>query len=130
MSRATSFYSFACAAFAAAVVALGTAGCFSEHITGTGGPTGQQLCASAQANVVRIRNFAFDPSPLTIARGTTLTFVNCDSDAHTSTSTTAAWDSEVLTQYAKFEHTFGTAGSFPYFCEIHPGMTGQVIVNP
>jgi plastocyanin len=130
MSRATSFYSFACAAFAAGVVALATAGCFSEHVTAPGGPTGQQLCASAQANVVRIRNFAFEPTPLTIARGTTLTFVNCDSDPHTSTSTTGVWDSETLTQYGKFEHTFNSAGTFPYFCEIHPGMQAQLVVNP
>ena len=59
-----------------------------------------------------------------------MTFVNCDSDAHTSTSSTGVWDSEVLTQYAKFEHTFSSAGTFPYFCEIHPGMTASVTVAP
>jgi plastocyanin len=130
MSRATSFYSFACAAFAAAVVGLSTAGCFSEHVVGPGGPTGQELCAGTQANVVRIRDFAFGPAAISVPRGTTLTWVNCDPDAHTTTSNTGVWDSEVLTQYTKFEHTFNTAGAFPYFCEIHPGMQASVTVTP
>jgi plastocyanin len=131
MSRATSFYSFACAAFAAAVVGLATAGCFSEHVTLIdNGPTGQELCAGSQANVVRIQNFAFGPTPISVPRGTRVTWVNCDADAHTSTSSAGVWDSETLTQYAKFQHTFDAAGSFPYFCEIHPGMQATVTVTP
>jgi plastocyanin len=128
MSRATSWYSFVCAAFAAAVVALGTAGCFSEHVVGPAGPTGQELCAGSQPFVVRIHNFSFAPNPLQVNRNTRVTFVNCDPDAHTSTSGTGVWNSGPLTQYAKFEYVFSTPGTYPYFCQIHPGMQGQVTV--
>jgi plastocyanin len=130
MSRATSFYSFACAGFAAVVVALSTAGCFSDHVTAAPGPTGQELCAASRPGVVRISNFAFSPAVMTVSAGTTITWVNCDADPHTSTSNTGVWDSEVLTQYAKYDRTFSNAGTFPYFCEVHPGMKAQVVVTP
>ncbi|MBV9108317.1 MAG: hypothetical protein JO306_02795, partial [Gemmatimonadetes bacterium] len=84
--RAT--YSFACAAFAALVTVAGLGGCFSEHAT-VAPPTGEELCSGAQpANVVRIVDFGFSPSQLNVAKGTTVTFVNCSASStqHSSTS--------------------------------------------
>lgn len=130
MSRATSLYSFTCAAFAAGVVAFGTAGCFSERVTGPGGPTAQELCDGTQPNVVRIRNFAFGPAELRVPRGTTVTWANCDQDTHTSTSDAGVWDSGSLTPLTKFERTFDQAGTFPYHCEPHPGMRARIVVEP
>jgi plastocyanin len=127
--RAT--YSFACAAFAALVTVAGLGGCFSEHAT-VAPPTGEDLCTGAQpANVVRIVDFGFSPSQLNVAKGTTVTFVNCSASStqHSSTSNNAVWDSGLLSRFATFEKTFDAAGSFPYHCTPHPFMAGTVTVQ-
>ena len=129
MSRVTSLYSFACAGFAAAVVALGTAGCFSERVAGPGGPSAQELCNGTQPNVVRIRNYAFGPAELRVPRGTTVTWANCDNDTHTSTSDNGVWDSGAMTPITKYERRFDTPGTFPYHCNPHPGMQARIVVE-
>jgi len=124
-------YSFACAAFAALVTVAGLGGCFSEHVT-VAPPTGEELCAGAQpANVVRIIDFGFVPSNVTVARGATVTFVNCSAQSiqHTSTSDAGVWNSGLLARFATFERTFDAAGSFPYHCNPHPFMKGTVVVQ-
>ncbi|HET7464003.1 MAG TPA: plastocyanin/azurin family copper-binding protein [Longimicrobium sp.] len=127
--RAT--YSISCAAFAALVLAGGLAGCFSEHATVLP-PTGQELCSGAQpADVVRIVDFGFSPAQVTVARGGSVRFVNCSASAtqHSSTADGGTWDSGLLQQYAVFEKSYATAGSFPYHCTPHPFMKGTVVVQ-
>ena len=124
-------YSFACAAFAALVVAGGLAGCFSEHVSVTA-ITEQELCVGAQAaDVVRIVDFGFSPAQVTVPKGGKVTWVNCSASAtqHTSTADGGAWNSGFLAQYATFQQTFDAAGSFPFHCEPHPFMKGVVIVR-
>jgi plastocyanin len=123
-------YSFAGAAFAVLVAAGSLAGCFSDRVT-ISPPTGQELCTGvARPNVVRIDNFAFSPSVLNVARGTEVTFVNCQSNVqHTSTSDTGVWNSNLLPQYVTFTRTFDAAGSFPFHCEPHPTMKGTIGVS-
>lgn len=127
MSRATSLYSFACAAFAAAVVGLGTAGCFSEHALDSGGPTAAELCAGAQPNVVRVRNYTFETVELRVTRGTTVTWANCDNDTHTTTSDTGVWNG-TLTPNTTFRRTFDAVGTFPYHCTPHSSMQARIVV--
>jgi len=127
MSRATSLYSFACAAFAAAVVGLGTAGCFSEHALTSEGPTAAELCAGTQPNVVRARNYTFETVELVVTRGTTVTWANCDNDTHTTTSDTGVWDG-VLTPNTTYRRTFDTVGTFPYHCVPHSNMKARIVV--
>jgi plastocyanin len=129
MSRATSLYSFGCAAFAALVVGLATAGCFSEHVSGPGGPTAQELCDGAQPNVVRVRNYAFGPVELRVPRGTTVTWANCDNDTHTTTSDGGVWNG-TLTPNTTYQHTFDAVGTFPYHCNPHPTMQARIVVVP
>ena len=127
--RAT--YSFACAGFAALVAAGGLAGCFSEHVAFVP-PTGEELCSGAQpAGVVRIIDFGFSPSQVTVPKGGKVTWVNCSASAtaHTSTADAGTWDSNSLPQYATFEQTFAAAGSFPYHCKPHPFMKGTIVVQ-
>ena len=124
-------YSFACAAFAAIVTAGGLAGCFSEHVSVTA-PTGQELCVGAQpADVVRIVDFAFTPAQVTIPKGGKVTWVNCSASAtqHSSTSDTGVWDSGFLAQYATFQQTYPTAGSFAFHCTPHSFMKGTIVVQ-
>ena len=124
-----SIYSFACAGFAAVVAAGSLAGCFSER-GATAPPTGAELCTGTQpANVVRIVDFSFQPATLTVARGTTVRFVNCGTQQHTSTSDASAWNSGLLSTHVVFERAFDAAGSFPYHCNPHPSMRATVVVN-
>jgi plastocyanin len=119
-------YCFTCSALAFAVV---LAGCFSDRVTASGGPSGAELCAGSQPNVVRIRDFGFGPGDLTVPAGTTVTFVNCDPDAHTSTSDGGVWDSGLMTTHVVYQRVFPAAGTFPYHCNPHPFMTGRIIVQ-
>jgi plastocyanin len=74
-------------------------------------------------------NQAFPPNPLTVDAGTTVTWMNTDSVAHTSTSDGAGWDSGIIAPGAQFSTALNTAGTFHYHCQIHPGMIGTVVVR-
>jgi plastocyanin len=74
-------------------------------------------------------NRAFTPADLSIAAGTTVTWVNSDATSHTSTSNAAGWDSGIVAPGRQFSFLFQNAGTFPYHCAIHPGMVGTVVVR-
>jgi plastocyanin len=78
---------------------------------------------------VKIDNFSFGPGTLTVPLGTTVTWTNRDDIPHTVVSTDGVFKSKVLDTDEKFAYTFGKAGTFAYFCSIHPKMTGKVIVQ-
>lgn len=78
---------------------------------------------------VKIDNFSFGPTALTVPVGTTVTWTNRDDIPHTVVSTEGAFKSKVLDTDEKFSFTFSKAGSYPYFCSIHPKMTGKVVVQ-
>ncbi|NJM09221.1 amicyanin [Candidatus Gracilibacteria bacterium] len=78
---------------------------------------------------VTIVDFAFTPAVVTIRPGDQVTWTNQDSAAHTSTSASDLWDSSALDTAESFTQTFPSVGEFPYFCAIHPGMTGTVRVE-
>ena len=80
---------------------------------------------------VKIDNFSFSPANLTIAVGTTVTWTNRDDIPHTvvSTDEPKLFKSKVLDTDEKFSFTFSKAGSYAYFCSIHPKMTAKVIVQ-
>jgi plastocyanin len=84
---------------------------------------------SAATAAVKIDNFVFGPQTLTVPVGTTVTWTNNDDIPHTSVSTEGAWKSKVLDTDEKFSYTFTKAGTYPYYCTIHPKMTGQVVVQ-
>jgi plastocyanin len=89
--------------------------------------------AEAQNNqkvvTVSIRDFFFDPANITVAPGTTVRWVNQGNAPHTVTANDKSFDSERLNPGQSFTHTFQGAGTFSYFCEIHPHMTASVSVN-
>ena len=78
----------------------------------------------------------FVPATVTIAVGGQVTFSNTDNAAHTSTSGTpggdnmgAAWDSSLVMMNSSYTTPALAAGEYPYFCMVHPWMTGLVIVE-
>jgi plastocyanin len=81
------------------------------------------------ASGVKIDNFAFGPGTLTVPVGATVTWTNRDDIPHTVVSTEGVFKSKVLDTDEKFSFTFGKAGSYPYYCSIHPKMTGKVVVQ-
>jgi len=78
---------------------------------------------------VKIDNFVFGPAAITVPVGTTVTWVNHDDIPHTVVSTEKVFKSKVLDTDEKFSYTFTKPGEYPYFCSIHPKMTGKVIVQ-
>ena len=78
---------------------------------------------------VKVDNFSFGPATLTVAVGTTVTWTNRDDIPHTIVSTDKVFKSKVLDTDEKFSFTFSKAGTYPYFCSIHPKMTGSVVVQ-
>ena len=84
--------------------------------------------AGADAEVT-IVNFAFEPAEIEVAAGTTVTWTNEDQISHTATSAEGVFDTGTLGEGESGSYTFDTAGRYGYFCEIHPGMTGVVIVT-
>jgi plastocyanin len=85
--------------------------------------------SALQANEVKIDNFTFGPSALTVAVGATVTWTNHDDIPHTVVSTDGAFKSKALDTDDKFSFTFTKAGSYSYFCSIHPKMTGKIVVQ-
>lgn len=86
---------------------------------------------AADANVVHIQNFTFSPATLTVKSGTRVTWTNRDDEPHTVTSSSnpRAFASSALDTDGTFAFTFDTPGTYPYYCAIHPHMTGVIVVK-
>ena len=80
-------------------------------------------------HAVTIDNFTFNPQRLTVSAGSTVTWTNNDTTAHTSTATDGSWNSGTIAPGATFSRAFPARGTFPYHCTIHPGMVGTVTVQ-
>jgi plastocyanin len=104
------------------VLVLALSACVDDGADPTGdGPT----------ETVEISDFEFTPENLTVAVGTTVTWENVAAGTlHTSNSEDQVWASGSLNEGDEFSFTFEEAGSFPYFCTIHPDiMKGTVVVE-
>lgn len=71
----------------------------------------------------------FDPSTISVAVGSEVTWTNSDDTVHTTTADDATWDSEQLDGGEKFTFTAEEPGSYPYVCDIHPSMVGELVVE-
>jgi plastocyanin len=83
----------------------------------------------ASATEVKIDNFSFGPAVVTIPVGATVTWTNHDDIPHTVVSNDGVFKSKVLDTDEKFSYTFAKAGTYPYFCSIHPKMVAKVVVQ-
>jgi plastocyanin len=84
---------------------------------------------SAASADVKIDNFSFGPQTITVPVGATVTWTNHDDIPHTSVSTDGVFKSKVMDTDDKFAYTFTKPGTYPYYCTIHPKMTGQIVVK-
>ncbi len=75
------------------------------------------------------------PSTVVIALGGTVTWENTDNAAHTATSGSPSdgpdgvWDSSLMMVNGSYSVTLDEAGTYPYFCMVHPWMQGTVVVE-
>jgi plastocyanin len=95
-------------------------------------------CLAEDANIasagpvatVNMDHNTFIPGEITVAPGTTVTWVNNENMPHTVADSNKAFRSKTLVKDASFSFTFATAGEYDYLCSIHPNMRGKVIVKP
>ena len=107
-----------------AVALLGACGDDSDSEEGAG--------ETSEAATVEIESSQFAPEELTVDAGTSVEFVNLDGFDHTVTADDGSaleFDSGALGQDESFTQAFDEAGSFDYFCQIHPTMRGTIIVE-
>lgn len=106
----------------AAASLLGFGGCSKSSST-TGPPGGG-------GNQITISNFAYSPSPMTVAKGTTVTWKNNDATQHTATADDGSFDTGVINANATSGGvTLNTAGTFTYHCNFHSTMHGTITVQ-
>jgi plastocyanin len=94
----------------------------SSRVTAADQPSG----ANAE---VKIDNFVFGPQTISVPVGATVTWTNKDDIPHTAVSTDGVFKSKVMDTDEKFSYTFTKAGTYSYFCSVHPKMTGKVVVQ-
>jgi plastocyanin len=87
------------------------------------------VAAQDTANVITIDNFTFTPKEMTVAVGTTVKWVNHDDIPHLVANKDKVFRSKALDTDDSFSYTFANAGTFDYFCGLHPYMVGKVIVK-
>jgi predicted secreted protein with PEFG-CTERM motif len=99
-----------------------------ESVTMTKGASGGQACVAA--------NNCFDPANVQASPGDTVTWTNADTASHTVTSgkpndntTGTVFDSGLVKAGGTFAFKFTDAGTYNYFCQVHPWMTGMVTVG-
>ena len=90
----------------------------------------QQNAGENQATAaVNIDNFSFGPAALKVAVGTNVKWTNKDDIPHTVVSTDRLFKSHALDTDDAFSYKFTKAGTYEYFCSLHPKMTGKVVVE-
>ena len=92
-------------------------------------PTRAKSEAAASPLEVRVDNFTFGPDTLTVPVNSTVTWVNKDDLPHVIASTDGVFKSKALDTDDKYSYTFTKAGTYAYYCSIHPKMVGKIIVQ-
>ena len=79
---------------------------------------------------VAIYNYKFSPEVLTVPVGTKVTWTNKDDVPHSVVSSDKRFpQSGGLDTGDHYSYTFTDAGSYEYFCSLHPFMKGKIVVT-
>lgn len=97
-------------------------------VAGSPSVTANDQPSTANAEV-KIDNFVFGPQTLTVPIGATVTWTNKDDIPHTTVSTDGVFKSKVMDTDEKFSFKFTKAGTYSYYCSVHPKMIGKVVVQ-
>lgn len=107
------------------VAATVLAACGGSTTTTSGGPA----TSSASGPQVIMKNTAYNPATLTIKVGQTVTWVNQDPMQHDVVANKGEFKSSLLASGGTFSFKFTQAGTYAYYCSIHPNMLGTIIVQ-
>jgi plastocyanin len=88
-----------------------------------------RVAAAADAAEIKIDNFKFSPTPLTVPNGTTVSWVNQDDIPHSIVCPALAFHSHPMDTDGRTSFLFDKPGKYDYVCGLHPFMRGQVIVQ-
>ena len=83
----------------------------------------------AQPMQIVVDNFTFTPATLTVSPNTIVKWVNKDDVPHVIASDQGLFKSKALDTDDVYSYTFTKAGSYSYYCSIHPKMVGKIIVR-
>ncbi|MBV9341920.1 MAG: cupredoxin family copper-binding protein [Acidobacteria bacterium] len=78
---------------------------------------------------VKVDNFTFGPDTLTVAVNSTVTWLNKDDIPHVIASNDGLFKSKALDTDQEYSYTFTKAGTYAYYCSIHPKMVGKIVVQ-
>jgi plastocyanin len=113
-----------------AIITIGGVSASSAAQPGGGAGTAQPASTGTGSAIeVNIDNFAFTAAVITVKAGTQVTWVNHDDIPHTVDSTEGKFKSSALDTNDKFEFRFTQPGEYPFYCRMHPKMTGKIIVQ-
>jgi len=86
--------------------------------------------AGAKENRIEIKDFAFSPQAITVRSGEKITWINRDEEPHTIVSVEKQFKkSSALDTDQEFTVIAGAAGTYTYYCSVHPKMTGTIVVE-
>jgi len=115
------------------VLAIALAACSAAPASATTQPpavAGSTTVAPPMTAAVSMTGIKFVPDALTVTVGTTVTWTNDDTVAHTVTADDGSFDSGMIAPGGTFSFTFNTAGTYPYKCTVHlPDMIGTITVT-
>ncbi len=101
-----------------------------SHASAGGGCRGEPVTTEETTTVTIGDMPCFSPTIIRVRPGDTVTWMNNGSLPHTVTGANASWgDYNELLDGQSLSHTFDAAGSYPYYCLLHPGMVGAVVVT-
>lgn len=96
--------------------------------TESGGSEAAPSGEAQRSEKVEIVEFTYGPDPVTVQTGGKVIWVNRDAAPHTATADDGSFDTGTIDRGKLGSETFKEAGTYPYFCEIHPTMHGTVEV--
>lgn len=91
----------------------------------SGDPTRQGTATES----LSMEDFAYSPGNLLVPVGARLTWINHDSAPHSATDANGTWDTGVLAKGMSATLTFDMAGTFDYYCSVHPSMKARIVVQ-
>ena len=91
------------------------------------------ICLAGMAHAADIKadiqGMSFSPATITVSVGDTITFTNRDGAPHTATAADGSFTTATLRKGKSETVAFDSAGTFAFFCKIHPGMKGTIVVQ-
>jgi plastocyanin len=85
--------------------------------------------SQTQTIEVKVDNFTFNPKAITVPVNSMVSWVNKDDIPHVVAGTDGSFKSKAMDTDQKYSYTFTKAGTYPYYCPIHPKMVGKIIVH-